>query len=61
MDDLREQLERTLAEHQRESGLHVVGGREKLIQRLLTVLGASPEDNSASGDKSAEQNGTCCP
>jgi hypothetical protein len=61
MDDLREQLERTLAEHQRESGLHLVGGRRKLIQRLLKVPGSSPEGKPASGGRSPEQNGTCCP
>jgi hypothetical protein len=61
MDDLREQMERTLAEHQRESGLHVVGGREKMIQRLLKLLGSSPEGKPASGGRSTELNGTFCP
>lgn len=58
MNDLRERLEKVLAEHQRESGLHMIGGRERLIQRLLQELASartvSPESNSV------EQNGACC-
>jgi hypothetical protein len=38
MDELREKLQKVLAEHQRESGLHMIGGCERLIQRLLREL-----------------------
>jgi len=38
MDELREKLQKVLAEHQRESGLHMIGGCERLIQRLLQAL-----------------------
>jgi hypothetical protein len=58
MENLREKLEKALAEHQRESGLHMIGGREQLIQRLMKEL-ASPGPGSAE-NSSAEQNGACC-
>lgn len=58
MDDLRLRLEKVLAEHQRESGLHIIGGRERLIQRLLDELrSAAPVSLENSP---AEQNGACC-
>jgi hypothetical protein len=38
MDELREKLQKVLAEPQRESGLHMIGGCERLIQRLLAEL-----------------------
>jgi hypothetical protein len=59
MDGLRERLEKVLAEHQRESGLHMIGGRERLIQRLLKELDSTPL-GCASSDSNAEQNGACC-
>jgi hypothetical protein len=34
MPELRESLNRVLEEHQHESGLHIIGGRRKLIDRL---------------------------
>lgn len=60
MEDLREKLESELAEHQRESGLHVIGGRDRLIQRLLNVLGPLVEERHASEGDPADQNGACC-
>ena len=38
MENLKEKLEQALQEHQRESGLHMVGGHAKLVQRLLRVF-----------------------
>lgn len=35
---VREELERILDEHQRESGLHMIGGRDKLVRRLLMLF-----------------------
>jgi len=54
---LRERLEKVLAEHQRENGSHMIGGRERLVQRLLEELRSSPSslDNSPGG-----LNGACC-
>jgi len=60
MGDLREKLESELAEHQRESGLHVIGGRDRLIQRLLKALGPFIAGGKAAERESPEQNGTCC-
>jgi hypothetical protein len=33
--ELEESLSRLLDEHQREDGLHMIGGRQKLIHRLV--------------------------
>ena len=60
MRDLKEKLESELAEHQRESGLHVIGGRDRLIQRLLKALGPLVAEGNASENDPAEQHGTCC-
>ena len=60
MDNLKEKLERTLEEHQRESGLHVIGGRERLLARLLKVLD-SPFHKAASSDRiPSDEDGRCC-
>jgi hypothetical protein len=59
MNELREKLEKALAEHQQESGLHMIGGREKLIQRLLKELN-SPALGKQQSENGAEQNGACC-
>ncbi len=60
MAELREKLEKALAEHQRESGLHMIGGREKLIQRILKVLDAPQPAKTSADPGSAQQNGACC-
>jgi hypothetical protein len=60
MAGLRERLEKVLAEHQRESGLHMIGGRERLIQRLLKELGSGPQAQMSAENSSGEQNGACC-
>ena len=33
--ELEESLSKLLDEHQREDGLHMIGGRQKLIHRLV--------------------------
>jgi len=38
VENLKAKLEQALEEHQRESGLHVIGGRARLVERLLEVL-----------------------
>jgi len=60
MENLRQKLEKELAEHQRESGLHVIGGRNRLIQRLLNVMEPMVQEHPPSENDSAEQNGACC-
>jgi hypothetical protein len=59
MDELREKLQKILAEHQRESGLHMIGGCEKLIQRLLRELRSAPLSQGASENNCTEPNGGC--
>jgi|KBSMisStaDraftv2_1062788.scaffolds.fasta_scaffold1765246_1 hypothetical protein len=38
MTDLERDLTRVLDEHQHESGLHVIGGQKRLIERLVEFL-----------------------
>lgn len=38
MPELRESLNRVLEEHQHESGLHIIGGRRRLIDRLAELF-----------------------
>jgi len=59
MENLRQRLEKELAEHQRESGLHVIGGRDRLIQRLLSVMEPLAPEQPSEAD-SADPNGACC-
>jgi len=59
MDELREKLRRIMAEHQRESGLHMIGGCEKLIQRLLQELGSAPLSQGSAESNLTEPNGGC--
>ena len=59
MDELREKLKKILAEHQRESGLHMIGGCEKLIQRLLQELRSAPRSQAVSESHLTEPNGGC--
>jgi hypothetical protein len=35
MNDLESSLNRVLEEHQHESGLHMIGGRRRLVDRLV--------------------------
>lgn len=57
MENLKQKLEQTLEEHQRESGLHMIGGRERLVARLLKVL--APSAGNADHARS-DEDGRCC-
>jgi len=60
MENLKEKLEKTLEEHQRESGLHMIGGRERLVARLLKVLD-SPVQGTGNADQiPSDEDGRCC-
>ena len=59
MENLKEMLEKTLEEHQRESGLHVIGGRERLLARLLKVLD-SPFHAGNVDRMPSDEDGRCC-
>lgn len=43
MSDLEVNLSKILEEHQHESGLHVIGGRKKLIDRLVQFFEEAPK------------------
>jgi hypothetical protein len=46
MNELESGLNKVLEEHQHESGLHIIGGRNRLIARLTEFF----EEQLASGD-----------
>jgi hypothetical protein len=47
MTQLEENLNKILEEHQHESGLHMIGGRRRLMDRLVEFFQSSekPETN----------------
>jgi hypothetical protein len=53
-------LEKTLEEHQRESGLHMIGGREQLVARLLKVLDPPARGTGNADCTSSDEDGRCC-
>jgi hypothetical protein len=60
MENLRKKLEKTLEEHQRESGLHMIGGREQLVARLLKVLDPPARGTGNADCTSSDEDGRCC-
>jgi len=50
MTELEHKINNILEEHQHESGLHMIGGRRRLIDRLVQFIeeGRQPETRSAS-------------
>jgi hypothetical protein len=46
MPELKESLNRVLEEHQHESGLHIIGGRRRLIDRLVELFEELKQDNN---------------
>ena len=46
MNELESSLNKILEEHQHESGLHVIGGRRRLVDRLMEFFehGLKPEN-----------------
>jgi hypothetical protein len=60
MQNLKEKLEKTLEEHQRESGLHLIGGRERLVARLLEVLDPPAQGAGNADHVSSDEEGRCC-
>jgi 16S rRNA G1207 methylase RsmC len=43
MTQLEENLNKILEEHQHESGLHMIGGRRRLMDRLVEFFQATAE------------------
>jgi hypothetical protein len=60
MENLKQKLEKTLEEHQRESGLHMIGGRERLVARLLKVLDPSVHSAGNADHSPSDEDGRCC-
>jgi hypothetical protein len=60
MENLKEKLEKTLEEHQRESGLHMIGGRERLVARLLKVLDPPLHTAANAAPAPSDEDGRCC-
>ena len=60
MENLKQKLEKTLEEHQRESGLHMIGGRERLVARLLKVLDPSVQGAGNTDHFPSDEDGRCC-
>jgi hypothetical protein len=60
MENLKEKLEETLEEHQRESGLHMIGGRERLVARLLKVLDPPLRGAANAAPVPSDEDGRCC-
>jgi hypothetical protein len=52
MSDLERGLNKILQEHQQESGLHMIGGRQRLIDRLVEFF---EEEQRQTASKKAEQ------
>jgi len=46
MSELEQNLNKILEEHQHESGLHVIGGRKRLVDRLVQFFEASSHSDS---------------
>ena len=53
MSDLERGLNRILEEHQQESGLHMIGGRRRLIDRLKEFF--EEEQRQVEAEKAAQQ------
>jgi hypothetical protein len=53
MTELETKLNDILEEHQHESGLHMIGGRRRLIERLAQFFeeDLKPEDHVASSSR----------
>jgi hypothetical protein len=48
MTDLENKLNHLLEEHQHESGLHMIGGRRRLIDRLVQFFEQDVKNNEQS-------------
>jgi hypothetical protein len=57
MSELERSLSKVLEEHQHESGLHMIGGRKRLIDRLVQFFeqGPKPESRESGANADSEQ------
>jgi hypothetical protein len=56
MPELKESLNRVLEEHQHESGLHIIGGRRRLIDRLAELFEELKRENNGVKPNAAKSN-----
>jgi len=54
MSELESDLNKLLEEHQHESGLHVIGGRRRLIDRLVQFFEETPKTKTSRPKASKE-------
>jgi hypothetical protein len=54
MSELETNLNKLLEEHQHESGLHVIGGRRRLIDRLVQFFEDAPKKPPSNAKVSKE-------
>ena len=56
MSELETNINRILEEHQHESGLHVIGGRRRLIDRLVQFFeeDVQPAKGKSEGNRELE-------
>ena len=55
MTDLENKLNNLLEEHQHESGLHMIGGRRRLIDRLVQFFEQDVKKAEANAQSSSRQ------
>lgn len=54
MTDLERDLSRVLDEHQHESGLHMIGGQKRLLERLVEFFEEGLRQKDASAPRKFE-------
>jgi len=54
MSELERSLSKVLEEHQHESGLHMIGGRQRLIDRLVQFFEQGPKPESRESAANAD-------
>ena len=58
MSELEAKLNRILQEHQHESGLHMIGGRQRLVARLLAFCEELLQEAATHPEAHVEQHPT---
>jgi len=56
MNELERSLNRVLEEHQHESGLHMIGGQRRLVDRLVEFFEQRLEPGQNSKEQQERQN-----
>jgi len=56
MTELETKINHILEEHQHESGLHMIGGRRRLIDRLVEFFEGKQESGQTTASASSREN-----